>query len=122
MQPYTILVVEDDPVIRLNAVVLFEEAGFSVADFATADAAAAFIKDRPEDVGAVFTDVNMPGQIDGLELAAMIRRRWPDIAVLVTSARYGEKPRALPPEVMFIPKPWLPLDLLVTMQLAAEAS
>lgn len=120
MPPCTILVVEDDPVIRLDAVILFKEAGFVVADFATADEAAAFISERPAEIGAVFTDINMPGSLDGIELASMVSARWPAITVLVTSARYGRKPSALPSHVAFIPKPWLPLDLLVKMQRAVD--
>lgn len=120
MPHLTVLVVEDDPLLRLNAVMLFEEAGFKVADFGNAAEAAAFLRDRPGDVGAVFTDINTPGEMDGLQFASMVSSRWPGITVFVTSGRYASKPDALPPKVKYIPKPWLPLELLVTMQQAVE--
>ena len=120
MERYTVLVVEDDPLLRMNAVMLFEEAGFAVADFDNADAAASFIRDRPAEVGAIFTDINMPGEIHGLELATMVSTQWPRITVLVTSGRYAKRPDSLPPHVKFIAKPWLPSELLVTMQGSAD--
>lgn len=120
MHPCTVMVVEDDPILRCDAVTLFENAGYEVAEFETADQAAQFIRERPHDIGAVFTDVNTPGSLDGIELASMVNTRWPAITVLVTSARYGTKPDSLPPSVRYIPKPWLPLDLLVTLQRATD--
>ena len=121
MRHYMILVVEDDPLLRMNAVILFEEAGFTVNEFATADAAVAFIRQHASEIGAVFTDITMPGRLDGLQLASMVTSTWPGITVLVTSGSYAERPPRLPPGVEYIAKPWLPLDLLVTMQRAADA-
>lgn len=122
MHPYTVMVVEDDPVLRMEAATMLEEAGFKVADFETAEAAARFVRENPRDVGAIFTDVNTPGSVDGIELASMVSSRWPNISVLVTSGNYSSKPDGLPPKVRFIPKPWLPLDLLVAIQQASETA
>ena len=121
MRQYMILVVEDDPLLRMNAAILFEEAGFAVNEFATADAAFDFIRQHASEIGAVFTDVTMPGHLNGLQLASMISSTWPSITVLVTSGSHAGRPDRLPADVEYIPKPWLPLDLLVTMQRAADA-
>ncbi len=118
---YSVLVVEDDPILRMNAATLFEEAGFDVTDFATADAAAEFIRHHSPDIDALFTDVSTPGDLDGWQLASMVDTSWPGITILVTSGDLGTRPSELPSRVGFISKPWLPLQLLVTLQQAAES-
>ena len=75
MKP-VVLVVEDEPLLRLFATDMIEEAGFEVLQAPNASAALMTLEERL-DVRVVFTDVNMPGGIDGIMLAICIRRRWP---------------------------------------------
>lgn len=113
-----VLVVEDDPIVRGDAVTLFEEAGLSVVPMDNADDALAFIYDQPDDVAAVFSDINMPGHLSGLHLAETVARHWPAILILLSSGRV--RPLAdLPANVRFLPKPWMPLDVLSVVQSAA---
>ncbi len=81
-----ILVVEDELLIRLNAVEMIEEAGFEVIEAASADEAIVILEGRL-DITAVFTDIQMPGSMDGLKLAAAVRDRWPPIKIVATSGQ-----------------------------------
>ena len=104
MQRSTILIVEDDPLLRADTVSSLEDAGLSVIDRADADEALGFLLENGTDVAAVLTDINMPGHSDGVHLAEMISRHWPHIGVVVTTG--GARPvRDLPARVHFIPKP-----------------
>src|SRR6201985_1847277 len=79
-----ILIVEDDLLIRMNALEMIEEAGFEVVEAASADEAIAILE-RRLDITVVFTDIQMPGTMDGLKLAAAVRDRWPPIKIVATS-------------------------------------
>ncbi len=81
-------------------------------EFATADAAIAFCTRPENDIAAVFTDINMPGDTDGLDLAALVTASRPKAVVVVTSGRYREPPADLAGRVRFLPKPWNARDLL----------
>lgn len=85
MRP-VVLVVEDEPLVRLFASDMIEEAGFEVLQAADATDAIVTLEDRL-DVRVVFTDVDMPGGIDGIMLAICIRERWPSIQIIITSGR-----------------------------------
>ena len=115
----TIVVVEDDPLLRNHAVSTLGAAGLAVVDFETADEAVLFLEERGGDVAAVLTDVRMPGRLDGFDLAVKISVGGPAVTVLLTSGL--ERPTSLLiPSVAFLSKPWLPLDVLTAMQDAAE--
>ncbi len=107
-----VLVVEDEPVIRMIAVDTLEDAGWSVVEFATADEAIAFCRRPENEIAAVFTDINMPGDADGLDLAAVVAVSRPKAVVVVTSGRYQRPPADLANRVCFLPKPWNAQDLL----------
>src|SRR5579872_1715818 len=79
-----VLVVEDEALIRLLAVDLLEEEGFSVLE-ATDAANALQLLEKREDVSVLFTDIQMPGAMNGLDLAARVHERWPNIRLLLTS-------------------------------------
>jgi CheY-like chemotaxis protein len=81
-----ILVVEDEILVRLTAVAIAEDAGFEVLSATTADEALSILEART-DVRLVFTDVQMPGSMDGLRLAHAVRDRWPPVELIVTSGR-----------------------------------
>ena len=121
MNRRTVVVVEDEPLIRMTATSLFEDAGITVVEFADGDAAIDYVRDHKTDVAAIFTDVYLPGDTDGLELAGIVAEVCPEIAILVTSGQRIAA-RLLAPQVRFVPKPWHPRDLLNTMQDAVRAA
>jgi CheY-like chemotaxis protein len=90
-----ILVVEDEVLIRMVAVSVAEESGFEVLSAVTADEAIGILESR-SDIRLVFTDVHMPGSMDGLRLAHAVRGRWPPVELLVTSALGNVTARDLP--------------------------
>ena len=100
-----VLIVEDEPVIRMYAAELLEDGGFDVVEAATARAALAILERCSGDVSALFTDVDMPGDMNGLELAGIVYSRWPHIALVITSA-VVRKPSVLPGRGIFLPKPY----------------
>jgi len=79
-----VLIVEDDFLIRMHAAEMIEDAGFDVVEAASADEAILVLEVRL-DITVVFTDIQMPGSMDGLKLAAAIRGRWPPIKIVATS-------------------------------------
>ena len=72
------LVVEDEPLSRIHALNLVEEAGYVAIEASNADEAISILEAR-KDIRIVFTDIDMPGSMDGLKLARAIRHRWPPI-------------------------------------------
>ena len=108
-----VLVVEDEPLIRINAVAMIEEGGFDVVEASNANEAIAMLQART-DIRIVFTDVEMPGSMDGLKLARYIRKRWPPIQLVVTSGRCHLHDSDLPLCGKFVPKPY-DFDRLVNL-------
>jgi CheY-like chemotaxis protein len=100
-----ILVVEDEVLVRLLAVSVAENAGFEALWAATADEAIGILESR-SDIRLVFTDVNMPGSMNGLRLAHAIRSRWPPVELLVTSALGNITAEDLPERGRFLAKPY----------------
>jgi CheY-like chemotaxis protein len=100
-----ILVVEDEAVVRLMAIIVAEESGFEALSAATADEAIKILEFR-SDIRLVFTDVNMPGSMNGLRLAHAVRGRWPPVELLVTSAVGNITAKDLPQRGRFLPKPY----------------
>jgi CheY-like chemotaxis protein len=100
-----VLVVEDEPLVRMLAADILEDEGFEVVEAATAPAALALLEKR-EDVVALFTDIDMPGGMSGLELAGIVYSRWPHIAIAVTSGVFRVGADKLPGEGVFINKPY----------------
>ena len=105
MMKHVVLVVEDEPLLRLFASDMIEEAGFEVLQASDASDALVTLQDRL-DIRVVFTDVNMPGGIDGIMLAICIRRRWPTIQIIITSGRPWPVEAVVPADVVFFPKPY----------------
>ncbi len=105
MNNATVLVVEDHPLIRLSAMELVEAAGFHAIGAENADAAIAILEARA-DIRLVFTDVEMPGSIDGLKLAHYIRDRWPPVHLIVVSGKGMLDENELPAGSRFFSKPY----------------
>ena len=104
------VVVEDDVLQRELVVVLLEESEMSVIQCQSAEEALRVLEKMGGRVSMMFTDVKLAGKIDGVELAHFATRRYPKIRVIVTSGL--ALPKRLPEGAMFMPKPWLALDVL----------
>ncbi|KQR77388.1 hypothetical protein ASG25_03675 [Rhizobium sp. Leaf384] len=117
--PPVVLVVEDEPLLRMMAVDLIEEAGYAVMEASNADEAVHLLETRL-DIRIVFTDIDMPGSMDGLKLAAAIRDRWPPIEIIITSGAVTNAVAQLPDRAVFFPKPYDHGRLLSTLQTFAN--
>jgi CheY-like chemotaxis protein len=100
-----ILVVEDEPLLRIAAVDMVESAGFEAVEAADATEAVRILEAR-SDIRIVFTDIDMPRGMDGMKLAACIRDRWPPIMIILTSGYMDAPDVALPDRSLFFPKPY----------------
>lgn len=105
-----VLVVEDESLIRASAVDMVEQAGFEAIAASNADEAIRILESR-NDIRAVFTDVQMPGSIDGLKLGQVVKNRWPPVALIVTSGRMTVPESELPNGGRFLGKPYRPSEL-----------
>ena len=105
-----VLVVEDEPLLRWNTVAIIEEAGFEVVEAANAIEAISMLEKRL-DIRAVFTDVQMPGSMDGLRLAHLISARWPPIGIIATSGRLRLRDDDLPQGGRYLAKPYATSEL-----------
>jgi CheY-like chemotaxis protein len=110
-----VLIVEDEPLVRMGAVNLIEDAGFEVIEAANADEAMRILGSR-SDVRVVFTDIHMPGSMDGLKLAHAVRNRWPPIKIIVTSGRSQVSEQELPEGGRFFAKPYEATQITDTMR------
>ncbi|WP_280949658.1 response regulator [Pseudorhizobium pelagicum] len=97
--------VEDEPLIRMDVAEYVNETGFSALEAAAGDEALAILSART-DIDVVFTDVNMPGEIGGMELARRIADRWPQIGVIITSGMVRPRSADLSPRWLFFSKPY----------------
>src|SRR3954463_15366963 len=100
-----VLIVEDEFLLRMNAVDMIRAAGFEVVEAANADEAIEILETR-RDITVVFTDIQMPGSMDGLKLARAVRGRWPPIKIVATSGRVNIAESDLPEGGRFLPKPY----------------
>ena len=105
--PISVLVVEDEALVRMGMVDYLEDSGFEVLEASNADEAIAMLVEHAE-IRVLFTDIDMPGGIDGLRLAAAVRDRWPPIRIVVTSGHRNVTPDELPHEARFFQKPYNP--------------
>jgi CheY-like chemotaxis protein len=104
-----ILVVDDDVLERMGASYMFSDAGYRVLEAGNADVALRFFETNA-DIRLLFTDVSMPGAINGAELARQVAERWPRVGIMMTSGR--PFPDNLPPNVRFHAKPYAPQEVL----------
>ena len=116
-----VLLVEDEPLVRLTQVDILREAEFWVVEAQDADEALEMLKSRP-DISVVLTDVDMPGSIDGFEFARLVRQGWPEVGVLVISGKTAPEPGDLPPNATFLHKPIMPDDLVAALTQAMAAT
>ncbi|MEA2885715.1 MAG: hypothetical protein QOD11_75 [Bradyrhizobium sp.] len=107
-----VLVVEDDSLINLMATDELKRAGYDVVSAFNADQAIEILESR-SDVRLIFTDIDMPGSMDGLKLAAAVRHRWPPVRIVITSGKH--LPSELPAGAAFIPKPYSGAKIIETI-------
>jgi two-component system, response regulator PdtaR len=105
-----VLVVEDEPLICEFVRDELEAEGFEVVVAGNADVAVQILE-RRSDIYLLFTDIDMPGSMDGLKFAALTRRRWPPIKVVIASGKHRPLESEMPPASVFLPKPYLPADV-----------
>lgn len=105
-----VLVVEDEALTRMDAIAMVEAAGFKAVGVSNADEAVRVLEAR-DDIRAVFTDVQMPGSMDGLGLMRLVRERWPAVAGLVSSGKSVVPEADLPRGVRFFAKPYLSFQI-----------
>ena len=101
--PPTVLVVEDEMLLRMRAVDMIEDAGFSSVEAVDADEALAILESR-SDISLLFTDIQMPGTIDGLKLAHAVRERWPPIKIILVSGQLKPSSSDIPINSRFFDK------------------
>jgi DNA-binding NtrC family response regulator len=101
----TVLVVEDEGIVREASVQELTDAGYEVLEAESAEAALAILE-AGTTVAVLFTDVNMPGRLDGLDLARLVHDRWPGVRLIVTSGGGRIAPKDVPEEGRFLAKPY----------------
>ncbi len=106
-QRVAVLVVEDEVMIRMDTVASLESEGFKVYEADNA-ADAISVLEAHNEIRLIFTDVNMPGSIDGLKLAHYVRGRWPPVKIIVTSGYAKIQDSDLPAGALFVEKPYIP--------------
>lgn len=119
--PVAILLVEDETLIRMMAADVLIEAGFRVVEAGDANEAMVLLEARA-DARVLVTDVRMPGDLDGFGLAHLVSKRWPDIGIIITSGHARPGPGDLPPNAIFLPKPYQPSALVAAVQKMANAA
>ena len=108
---FTVLVVEDDDLVRMNAVEMLEDAGLRVLEASDADEAWTILQDH-DDIGALFTDIDMPGSMNGFSLAEKVAAHWPTIRLVLTSGKHRLAGREVPANGLFVPKPYRSAQVL----------
>ncbi|MEA2838329.1 MAG: hypothetical protein QOD89_2879 [Bradyrhizobium sp.] len=103
-QPPTVLVVEDEMVLRMRAVDIVEDAGFNAVEAVSADEALSILESR-SDISLLFSDIQMPGTMDGLMLAQAVHNRWPSIKIILVSGQVKPTDDDKPAESRFFGKP-----------------
>jgi CheY-like chemotaxis protein len=103
----TVLVVEDEGIVRIDAAESLRDAGFEVVEAADAIEAMDAVESR-DDIGVLFTDIDIPGGMDGLELARLVHRRRPKVCLILTSGAVRIPQEQIPDKGEFVRKPYCP--------------
>jgi CheY-like chemotaxis protein len=111
----TVLVVEDDEVLRMCVAEVVTDAGFSPVEAANADEAFAILQNR-SDIALLFTDIQMPGSMDGLDLARTVHDRWPAIKIILVSGRVEVSEHERPVNSRFFQKPFAMRQMIEGLQ------
>jgi CheY-like chemotaxis protein len=112
---HPVLVVEDEPVLRLDALDMVERAGFDAVEATSVPHALHLLETRP-DIRIVYMDLDMPRGLRGIEIAAAIRDRWPPIEIILTAAFFTREEIALPDRAEFFAKPFLRDEVIAALR------
>ncbi|MDB5599536.1 MAG: response regulator receiver [Xanthobacteraceae bacterium] len=110
-----VLVVDDEALLRMLAVDVVEQAGCTALEAGDADEAIALLEAIP-DISVLFTDIHMPGRMDGLKLAHVVRQRWPAIGIIVVSGLVRPGPYELPSNSCFFCKPYETMAMIAELR------
>lgn len=110
-----VLIVEDEFLIRMDAIQVVEKSGFEVVEANNADEAIAILE-RRNDIVLIFTDIDMPGSMSGLKLAHFVKGRWPPIKIIATSGHTTITGKDLPEGGCFMPKPYNSTEVAAAIQ------
>lgn len=99
----------------MHAARLIEEAGFSILEAGNADAAIRLLETH-RNISIVFSDINLPGSMDGIRLSAAIQKRWPPVKLVLTSGEFKVGDSERPPALPFLSKPYEPSHLVSTLR------
>jgi CheY-like chemotaxis protein len=110
-----VLVVEDEMLLRMRAVDMVEDAGFLSVEAVDADQAVAILESR-FDIALLFTDIQMPGSMDGLKLAHAVHKRWPPIKIIIVSGQLKLPDLDIPADSCFFGKPLQAKVMIAQMQ------
>ena len=113
--PAKVLVVEDEMMLRMRAVDIVEDAGFTSIEAVNADEALAILESR-SDIDLLFTDIQMPGSMDGLKLAHAVHERWPSIKIILVSGKLTPTDAEKPIRSRFFGKPLQVKQMIAEMQ------
>ena len=113
--PAVVLIVEDEMVLRMRAVDMVEDAGYTPLEALDAAEAVAILESR-SDVALICTDIQMPGQMDGVGLAHAVHERWPRIRIIVVSGQLKLQNPDLPPHSRFLGKPLQAAEVIAEMR------
>jgi CheY-like chemotaxis protein len=116
-----VLVVEDETLIRMDTAEMLRSAGFDILEAANADEAIEMLEHH-SDIRLVFTDIDMPGSMNGLKLSAAVRDRWPPVKIIATSGHFKVQASDLPPDARFIAKPYQPAQIISTIRELTSAA
>lgn len=105
-----ILIVEDEAMIRMGAIAMIEDLGYAFFEASNADEAISILDQHPE-ITIVFTDIQMAGSMDGLELSAYVRNRWPPVNFIIVSGNHLAVASEMPERSKFIRKPYRDVDI-----------
>src|SRR6266480_5812207 len=113
--PAVVLVVEDEMLLRMRAVDMVEDAGFTSVEAVNADEAVAILESR-SDIALLLTDIQMPGSMDGLKLAHAVHERWPPIRIILVSGQLRPASIDIPADSRFFGKPLEAEEMIAEMQ------
>ena len=113
--PPVVLVVEDEMLLRMRAVDMVEDAGYIPVEAVGADEAVEILESR-SDIALLFTDIQMPGSMDGLGLAHAVHERWPPIKIILVSGQLKRSALAIPADSRFFGKPLESREMIAEMQ------
>jgi CheY-like chemotaxis protein len=114
-RPAIVLVVEDDLILRMRAIDMVDDAGYVSVEAVDADEALAILQSR-SDIALLFTDIQMPGSMDGLQLGHAVHERWPLIKIIVVSGQLKLSSSQLPRGSRFFGKPLVSGQMIAEMQ------